>query len=82
MTLPASLTQNTASQEIIGQANLTKTGLYPTLGTVSVASSTSVAIQTWLSSGTYPSVRNVEVGVPFAFASDSNVSFMFTTRLA
>jgi hypothetical protein len=82
MTLPASLTQNTASQELIGQANITKVGVFPTLGTVSVASSTAVAIQTWLSSGTYPSVRNVEPGIPVAFDSTSNVSFMFTTRLA
>jgi hypothetical protein len=82
MTLPASLTQNTASQETIGQASITKTGVYPTPGIVSVYSSTAIQIQTWLSSGTYPSVRNVEPGVPVAFASDSNVSFYFTTRLA
>lgn len=82
MTLPASLTQNTASQEVIGQTQITKVGAYPTLGIVTVFNSTTVAIQTWLSSGTYPSVRNVEPSVPVAFASDSNVSFMFTTRLA
>jgi hypothetical protein len=82
MTLPASLTQNTASQETIGLANITKTGVYPIPGIVVVSSSTAVQIQTWLSSGTYPSVRNVEPGVPVAFASDSNISFEFTTRLA
>jgi len=82
MTLPASLTQNTASQETIGQASISKVGVYPTPGSVSVASSTTVQIQTWLSSGTYPSGRNVEPGVPVVFASDTNVSFEFTTRLA
>ena len=82
MTLPASLTQNTASQEIIGQAYITKVGVFPLLGIVSVSSSTAIQIQTWLNSGTYPSVRNVEPGQPIAFDSDSNVSFEFTTRLA
>ena len=81
MTLPASLTQNTASQEAIGQAEVTKTGVFATLGLVAVNTSTTVKIQTWLSSGTYPSVRNVEPTVPVVFASDTNVSFMFTTRL-
>lgn len=82
MTLPASLTQNTSSQELIGQVNITKVGIFPTLGIVSVSSSTAVAIQTWLSNGTYPSVRNVEPGQPVAFDSTSNISFEFTTRLA
>ena len=82
MTLPASLTQNTSSQETIGLASISKTGFFPTPGIVSVISSTAVQIQTWLSSGTYPSVRNVEPGIPVTFASDTNVSFEFTTRLA
>jgi hypothetical protein len=82
MTLPASLTQNTASQEVIGHAQITKTGVFATLGLVAVNTSTTVKIQTWLSSGTYPSVRNVEPTVPVVFASDTNVSFEFTTRLA
>jgi hypothetical protein len=82
MTLPASLTQNTSSQETIGQANITKVGVFPTPGIVSVNSSTAVGIQTWLSNGTYPSTRNVEPGQPVAFASDTFVSFEFTTRLA
>ena len=82
MTLPASLTQDTASQTIIGPATFGKTGVFPIPGRVQTQTSTSVQIQTWLSSGTYPSARNVEPGVPFAFDSTSELNFSFTTRLA
>jgi hypothetical protein len=82
MTLPASLTQDTASQTVIGPATTEKTGIYPIPGRVQVQSSTLVQIQTWLSSGTYPSVRNVEAGVPIVFDSTSAFNFSFTTRLA
>ena len=82
MTLPASLSQDTASQEILGQAFYTDAGVSTSIGYVSVFSSTVVGLGVINAAGTYAAANNVNNTRPYTFGNTDIMTFEFTTRLA
>lgn len=82
MTLPASLTQDTASQEIVGFAQYTDAGVASYIGQISVFSSTVVGLGVMNSAGTYTAANNVNNTRPHTFGNGDIMAFEFTTRLA
>jgi hypothetical protein len=82
MTLPASLTQDTASQETVGFAQYTDTGVASYVGYVTVFSSTVVGLGVMNSAGTYTAANNVNNTRPHTFGNTDIMAFEFTTRLA
>jgi hypothetical protein len=81
MTLPASLTQNTGSQEIIGFGQYTDTGVASYIGQAYVVSSTVIGLGVMNSAGTYTAANNVNNTRPHTFGNTDIMSFEFTTRL-
>ena len=82
MTLPASLTQETTSQDPIGLSSLTDIGVAGYSGVVSVISSTLVGINVYNAAGTYLAPNTVNTTRPFTWGNGDIISFQFTTRLA
>jgi len=82
MTLPASLTQDTASQDPVGFASLTDIGVAGYSGVVSVISSTLVGINVYNSAATYLAPNTVNTTRPFTWGNGDIITFEFTTRLA
>jgi hypothetical protein len=82
MTLPASLTQDTGSQEIVGFGQYTDTGVASYVGQAYVVSSTVIGLGVMNSAGTYTAANNVNNTRPHTFGNTDIMSFEFTTRLA
>jgi hypothetical protein len=82
MTLPASLTQNTGSQELIGLAQYTDTGVASYIGYAFAVSSTVIGLGVMNSAATYTAANNVNNTRPFTFGNTDIMAFEFTTRLA
>ncbi len=82
MTLPASLTQDTGSQEVLGFGQYTDTGVASYVGQAYAVSSTVIGLGVMNSSGTYTAANNVNNTRPHTFGNTDIMSFEFTTRLA
>lgn len=82
MTLPASLTQDTASQDAVGLGSYGDTGVAGYSGLIAVFSSTVVAVNVYNASGTYLAPNTVNNTRPFTFGNTDTIQFQFITRLA
>ena len=82
MTLPASLTQDTASQDAVGLATYGDTGIAGYSGYIGVISSTQVGLLVNNSASTYTSGNNVNNTRPHTFGNTDTMQFQFITRLA
>lgn len=82
MTLPASLTQDTASQDFVGLSFLGDTGVASYTGVISVISSTQVGLYVNNVSATYGSLNTVNTTRPHTWGNTDVIQFQFATRLA
>lgn len=82
MTLPNSLTQDTASQDLVGITSLGDTGVAGYQGFIGVTSSTQVTPYVLNVGSTYASLNTITSTRPFTFGNTDTIAFQFVTRLA
>jgi hypothetical protein len=82
MTIPGSLSIDTASQNFMGQALFEDVGTASYVGVVGVLNSTTVALYVQNASATYTTINTLTGTRPFASFSGDKFVFSFIARLA
>jgi hypothetical protein len=82
MTVPGSLSINTTSQKVLGQATLEDTGIATYMGVVQVTNATTVGLFVQNASTTYTTLNTVNGTRPFASFNGDQFIFSFIARLA